>query len=112
MPRRQRDAAPLPGLEDAGRRAPGPVERAAGADLRTLRGQDAVLPDAAAVCVLYRRLARAVDDAARAREPYTVAYAGHRLIECHAYLTGARPEPVPAVDPFALSAALVDPSFS
>jgi hypothetical protein len=113
MARKSAGQAALPGLEDTGGRLPtGPTERAAGRDLTALRAQDAVLPDAAAVEVLYRRLARVVDMAARADELYTVAFAGHRLIECHAYLTGARPEPLPDVDPFTLSTAVVDPTFS
>lgn len=89
----------------------GPVERAASADLAALRAQDAVLPDATAVGVLYRRLARAVDQANAANEAYTVAYVGHRLVECHAYLTGHRAEGPADVDPFAVSAAVVDPSY-
>jgi hypothetical protein len=109
VPRRRQQPA-LPGLEPA--RSRGAVERAAGADLAALRGQDAVLPDAAAVEALYRRLARALDVADRAGEAYTVAYVGHRLVECHAYLTGQRADQLADVDPFAIAAAVVDPSFT
>lgn len=109
MPRRS-STPPLPGLEPP--RARGVVERAAGADLAALRSQDAMLPDAAAVEALYRRLARALDVADRAGEAYTVAYVGHRLVECHAYLTGQRPDAAGEVDPFAIAAAVVDPSFT
>ena len=70
-----------------------------------------MLPDAAAVEALYRRLARALDAADRAGEPYTVAYVGHRLVECHAYLTGQRADQLADVDPFAVAAAVVDPAY-
>lgn len=111
MPRRS-STPPLPGLEPAPTPARGVVERAAGADLAALRAQDAVLPDAAAVQALYRRLARALDVAVAADEAYTVAYVGHRLVECHAYLTGHRADQVADVDPFAVAAAVVDPTYT
>jgi len=100
----------LPGFEPPVP-ARGVVERAAGADLAALRAQDALLPDAAAVEALYRRLARALDVAAAHDEAYTVAYVGHRLVECHAYLTGSRADQVADVDPFAIAAAVVDASY-
>jgi hypothetical protein len=99
-------------MTDAPKRSQGVTERAAGADLRALAAQDAVLPDATAVAALYRRLARGVDAAAAEDDGYRVAFIGHRLVECHAYLTGRRPDAPADVDPFGLSAAVVDPSFT
>jgi hypothetical protein len=110
VPRRRSDPT-LPGLGPPSQ-SRGPVERAASADLAALRTHDALLPDASALAVLYRRLARAVDVASAAGEAYTVAYVGHRLVECHAYLTGHRADQPADVDPFAIAAPVVDPSYT
>jgi hypothetical protein len=113
VPRRPRSAPEqpvLPGL--TGRRRIGSAEKAASLDLRRLRAQDALMPNATAVEQAYRLEARILDETVTAGERYTALMAARRLQEIHAYLTG-RADTLPSdIDPFALSSPVVDPTFS
>jgi hypothetical protein len=90
-------------------RSQGPAERAAAVDLRELRRTDGLLPNATAVQVLYRRLARAIDQADAEDAGGRVGFLAAHFTRTHAYLTGVALEPLAdVVDPFALAPPLRD----
>lgn len=80
MPRKSRPTSDAPALPFAVKREPtGTVEKAAAADLRELRELGMLTTGTTALAAAYRRAARDVDRAERARDPWASASAMREL---------------------------------